>query len=503
MLYAIRSQRIEGVLLRLIMPLLFVVNWLGLATIGWWALQQAGGVAGKNLVFLMLGAAGIAALQIVIVAWFWIRSSDQRFSNPLRKLVVHGEQLVMDDKVEKEPKLILKGADTLDYLQRLDQALLALAKLRREQLESEKRHCQYRDVLEQRVERRTSSIEFERAAMAAILSHPRDGVIALNDKGIIKIANPAVVKLLGRNKDDVLGKPISDFVRYAEEHTDEVLIAEAVAINKEGDQIPVDIARTRLKAGANDRFSIIMSLRDMSTQMAQAEGEQFQAFFSGAAESSMALLFNVNEATLSVYQEVLNLNDMLQPGSPEQNQLGKIQQSVNNIVNLMANQNDSLFLSSQSDEYQLRDVVKEAITIAKRQYPHARISFKVRWGEFDDRLFGPRSEILKVLVRLVCDASESVQNQQQQATDLDGEVQIVLQRPTVEWIDISIVDNGLGQDQQQLHGLFAAPRADNGDTAGSLYSMAVTLDNIGGRLSAASDGLGKGLRVNIKLPVKD
>lgn len=502
MLYAIRSQRIEGVLLRLIMPLLFVVNWLGLAAVGWWALQQPNGLVSKNIVILGVIAAAIGLVQIIIVAWFWIRSSDQRFSNPLRKLVAHSEELVMDENVDKEPQLVLKGTD-LDYLQRLDQSLLALAKLRREQLESEKRHSQYRNVLEQRVERRTSSIEFERSAMAAILAHLRDGVIALNDKGVIKIANPAVLKLLGRPKGDVLGKPISDFVRYAEEHTDEVLIAEAVAINKDGDQIPVDIARTRLQAGENDRFSTIMSLRDMSTQMAQAEGEQFQAFFSGAAESSMALLFNVNEATLSVYQEVLNLNSMLQPGSPEQNQLGKIQQSVNNIVNLMASQNDSLFLSSQSDEYQLRDVIKEAITIAKRQYPDADVNFKVRWGEFDDRLFGPRSELLKVLVRLVCDASESVQKQQQHDASLEGEIRILLHRPTIEWIDISIVDNGIGQDQQQLHGLFTAPRAENNNTAGSLYSMAVTLDNIGGRLSAASDGLGKGLRVNIKLPVKE
>jgi PAS domain S-box-containing protein len=503
MLYAIRSQRIEGVLLRLILPLLFLTNWLGLAGIGWWALQQSDKAEAKQVVYLAIAALVIAVLQIVIVAWFWIRQSDSQFSNPLRKLVTHSEAIVLYDNVAKQPELVLQGEASLDYLERLDQALLELSKLRRLQIDSEKRHSQYRDVLEARVERRTSSIEFERTAMSAILAHLRDGVLALNEKGIIKIANPAVLQLLGRSKDEVLGKSLTDFVRYAEEHTDEVLIAEAVAINKDGDQIPVDIARTRLKAGENDRFSTIVSLRDMSTQMAQAEGEQYQAFFSGAAESSMALLFNVNEATLSVYQEVLNLNSMLQPGSPEQNQLGKIQQSVNNIVNLMASQNDSLFLSSQSDEYQLRDVVKEAITIAKRQYPDAKVSFKVRWGEFDDRLFGPRSELLKVLVRLACDASESVQKQQQEDDSTDGEVRILLHRPTYEWIDLSIIDNGIGQDQQQLHGLFAAPRAENNNTAGSLYSMAVTLDNIGGRLSAASDGLGKGMRVNIKLPVKE
>lgn len=503
MLYAIRSQRIEGVLLRLILPLLFLTNWLGLAVIGWWALQQSADVDAKQLVYLAVGALAVAMIQIVTVAWFWIRQSDSLFSNPLRSLVAHSEAMVLDDNVAKQPELVLKGGASLDYLERLDQALLELEKLRRLQIDSEKRHSQYRDVLEARVERRTSSIEFERSAMSAILAHMRDGILALNKQGIVKIANPAALKLLGQNKHDVLGKPISDFIRYAEDYTDEVLIAEAVAINREGDQIPVDIARTRLNACEDARFCSVMSLRDMSTQMAQAEGEQYQAFFSGAAESSMALLFNVNEATLSVYQEVINLNNMLQPGSPEQNQLGKIQQSVNNIVNLMASQNDSLFLSSQSDEYQLRDVIKEAITIAKRQYPDAGVSFKVRWGEFDDHLFGPRSELLKVLVRLVCDASESVQKQRQQDINLAGEIRILLHRPTYEWIDVSVIDNGLGQEQQQLHGLFAAPRPENNHTAGSLYSMAVTLDNIGGRLSAASDGLGKGMRVNIKLPVKD
>ena len=504
MLYALRSQRIEGVILRLLLPITFLVNWLGLFGIGLWVMWPAEGFAdidARAMMLLALLAMVIALGQFLLAAWYGSRQSDQLVSNPLRKLMAHSENLVMDEYALQAPKLILDKNNQIDYLERLDQALFELAKMRLQQIEGDKRNSQYRQVLEQRVERRTQSIEFERVAMAAILAHLRDGVVALNAQGIVKIANPAFLKLVGRKKSEVLGQPISNFVQYAEEHTDEVLIAEAVVIDEGDNQIPVDIARTRLKPGENDRFATIMSLRDMSNQMAQAEGEQFQAFYSGAAESSMALLFNVNEATLSVYQEVLGLNRMLQPGSSEQQQLGVIQKSVQRVVDMMASQNDALFLSSQSDDYSLREVMKESITIAKRQYPDANVSIRVRWGDFDDQLFGPRSEILKVLVRILCDASESVQAQQASGPD-DGEIKIWLQRPNHEWFEIDIADNGQGMDNPTLQSLFRRPD-DKGQNAGALYGLAVTLDNLGGRLSAASDGPGQGMRVSLMLRAKD
>lgn len=68
----------------------------------------------------------------------------------------------------------------------------------------------HRDRLEEEVRARTRELEQERASLEAVIEHTADGILAIDREGVIRLLNPAAIRLLGRSASP-LGLQIDQF----------------------------------------------------------------------------------------------------------------------------------------------------------------------------------------------------------------------------------------------------------------------------------------------------
>lgn len=68
----------------------------------------------------------------------------------------------------------------------------------------------HRGRLEEEVRARTHELELERASLEAVIEHTADGIIAIDDQGLIRLLNPAAIRLFGDNTIEV-GTPVDLF----------------------------------------------------------------------------------------------------------------------------------------------------------------------------------------------------------------------------------------------------------------------------------------------------
>lgn len=68
----------------------------------------------------------------------------------------------------------------------------------------------HRDRLEEEVRARTHELEQERASLEAVIEHTADGIIAIDDQGLIRLLNPAAIRLFGGSTIEV-GIPVDKF----------------------------------------------------------------------------------------------------------------------------------------------------------------------------------------------------------------------------------------------------------------------------------------------------
>jgi signal transduction histidine kinase len=67
-----------------------------------------------------------------------------------------------------------------------------------------------RDRLEEEIRVRTAELEAQRAALEAVIEHTADGILAIDSAGVIRLLNPAAVRLLGTTVSP-LGQMIEQF----------------------------------------------------------------------------------------------------------------------------------------------------------------------------------------------------------------------------------------------------------------------------------------------------
>lgn len=68
----------------------------------------------------------------------------------------------------------------------------------------------HRGRLEEEVRARTHELEQERASLEAVIEHTADGIIAIDDQGLIRLLNPAAIRLFGDSTIEV-GTPVDKF----------------------------------------------------------------------------------------------------------------------------------------------------------------------------------------------------------------------------------------------------------------------------------------------------
>lgn len=173
-------------------------------------------------------------------------------------------------------------------------------------------------------------------------------------------------------------------------------------------------------------------------------------------------------------------------------------QSIDHLRALVTAQQDYAGHAGVAEFTSMAELVEQAIRVASARESGLSIRFERDIEAGLPELQVQRHRVLEVLVNLLCNACDAVEA----ARPSEPRVVVRLRRPAVDSVRIVVEDNGVGiaadvRTKLFQHGFTTKP----GGHGFGLHASAIVMRELGGQLSFDSDGVGRGARFTIDVPV--
>jgi NO-binding membrane sensor protein with MHYT domain len=182
-------------------------------------------------------------------------------------------------------------------------------------------------------------------------------------------------------------------------------------------------------------------------------------------------------------------------------ELGSLAKSVDHIKDIVATQQSYAGAASVVEAVQIRDLLEDALRMNVGAMTRHRVTVV---KEFEDvpLLLLDKSRVLQILVNLISNAKQAMDGVRDRAHRMTLRVDVA-GLADERRLRIRVEDNGEGIPPENLPQLFVHgfTTRKNGHGFG-LHSCALTAKEMGGTLTANSDGPGKGATFTLELPTK-
>ncbi len=400
----------------------------------------------------------------------------------------------------------------------------------------------------------------EATKYATIVEMARDAILTINDSGLIVSANEATAAMLGNDTQlsVILRQPISLILMH---HHNDPLDAlreaagtkrssvEADLVNNAGTTVPVEVTVSRISLRGHSYFTLIV--RDITERkrseslLADANRKLIDsAHMAGKAEVATSVLHNVGNVLTSINvlastiqekvvgsrcsglskavglirQHKENLAEFLtsdQRGQQlpsyleklsetlvsEQNELLGDLKSLNNNVQhanqIVAAQQSYARVQSFAEQTNLTELLESAVTVIKASCQ--RHSVKVIHDIYQaPEILVDRHKLIQIVVNLLTNAKDAVSG----LPVADRQIQLRAFPLSNDQVRIEVQDSGVGIEKSQLTKIFSQgfTTKKNGHGFG-LHYCGLAASELGGALTAKSDGPGTGSTFTLTLPL--
>ena len=351
----------------------------------------------------------------------------------------------------------------------------------------------------------------ERARAATVVSNAADGIITINEEGLIESLNPAAEKIFGYSADEVMGKPLTLLIpgRYRDAHqkglervrstgrSDMVgKTLELHGLRNDGSEFPLELSIATWKAGKEMFFTGIV--RDITERK---RAEELQADFAAMIAHDLRSPLTSVVSTAAMVEDGLfgSVNE-------EQKQwLGKIGTSCRNLVDLVSD-----FLDLSKLEAGRIDLVKEDMDLEQL----IRNSFDNYLLVAQAKKIVLRSSVDPALPRLMADPRRMDQvlsnllSNALKFTGEGGEIEVGAGHQNAKEAKVWVKDTGVGILSEELGLIFGKYRQSaSGKTSShkgtglGLVICKMIVEAHGGKISVESEE-GKGTTFTVTLPLK-
>lgn len=392
-------------------------------------------------------------------------------------------------------------------------------------------------ILRRRVRAQTEIIRLRMESEATLAARYRDLFENANDviythdmTGRLLTINRAGELMTGYSRDELLKMTIFDLALPVRRETvakwleklagDEETrpTFESELLSKSGRIIPFEVSIRPMREG--ERIASVEGVARDITARKRAEAELAAAHQrlvetsrrAGMAEVAAGVLHNVGNVLHSVTQSVAHLNDRLRTqGSADPSvarDLESLGHSVEHIKEIVAMQQGYARLSGVQEEVPAETLIEDALRINREALDRHGITL-VREYSPAPTLMIEKHKVLQILVNLLGNAKYACDARAQDKA-YDGQPpRIVVRIDTPKGdragnrVRIVVADNGNGIPHENLGRIFENGFTTRKDGHGiGLYSAALTARELGGSLFVHSDGLGRGARFTLDLPVR-
>jgi PAS domain S-box-containing protein len=347
------------------------------------------------------------------------------------------------------------------------------------------------------------------ARLSAILDHVVDGIVTINESGIIESWNKSAERLLGYEADEVLGRNVSLLMPepHASAHDGYVrrYLAtgerrsigqrrELDAVHKDGHRVPIDLGISEMCLGK--RRSFIGVIRDISDRR---EIERLKSGFVSTVShelrtpltsisGSLGLL--AGGVTGELTPKARRLIDIAHANSE------RLVRLINDILDL--EKAESGKLEFRFERQQLRGIVEQVVETMRAFADQYGVRLVMHPGAWDAQVLVDRDRLIQVLTNLVSNACKF--------SRAGGVVELEA-REDIDSIQILVRDHGIGIPREFRPRMFQRfAQADSSDSrtkggTGLGLSIAKTmLQRLGGNIRFDSEE-GQGTTFYVSLPM--
>ena len=364
----------------------------------------------------------------------------------------------------------------------------------------------------------------------SVVDHMLDCVITIDEKGIIRSANPAVEKVFGYSRAEMIGQNVSMLMPephhsahdgYLEHYgrSDQPRIIgisrEVEGLHKNGERIALDLGVSEyFIQGQRYYTGILRDVRERKRIIDDLKHARLEAEQANQAKS--AFLATMSHEIRTPMNGVIGMIDVLQQAS-----LTGAQMEMSNIIHdsafaLLTIIDDILdFSKIEAGKLQI-DMVPMSVAEVVENVCETLIPFALKKGAeltlFTDpsipaAVMGDSGRLRQILVNLANNAIKFSSGQQQQGK---VSVRALLVKSTAEQVllEFRVTDNGIGIDQETQTRLFSVfTQADSSTTrhfGGTGLGLAISrqLTHIMGGEIAVQSELGKGSTFSVRMPFK-
>jgi PAS domain S-box-containing protein len=385
----------------------------------------------------------------------------------------------------------------------------------------------FRDISARRREeqaRRQRASELAEAAnrLAAVVDTIVDGIITIDERGLMESMNPAAERLFGYASEEIAGRNVRMLMPdpYRSEHdgyiakyvhTGQAKIIgigrEVTGLRKDGSTFPMELAVSEFRVGGNRHFTGIV--RDI-TERKRAEKQIYETLIElkeadRRKDEFLAMLAHEVRgplAPLSHALEIMKRGDgdaalRAQLREAMERQLGQLVRLVDDLLDASRISRGKLEL--RKERVELESAVRIAVEACRPLLEGRRHELTVNLPSERIRLDADPARVAQILGNILNNACKY--------TEPGGSISLVAERQA-DHIVLSVKDNGIGIPPDMIPHIFgmftqldeSKERAEGGLGIG--LAVAKQLAELhGGTIGASSDGAGRGSEFVVRLPI--
>jgi len=348
------------------------------------------------------------------------------------------------------------------------------------------------------------------ARIRAILETVVDGIITINERGIIESVNSAVEKLFGYTENEVIGKNVSVLMTspYREEHDTYLanylktgkkkiigIGREVVAQHKDGTIFPIRISVSEFFLGDKRMFTGIV--HDISEEKALQQQilQSERLAIIGKMAAKVAHEVRNPLSSLSLNAEMLE-EEIQNQKSSNNNEAKSLLRSMIREIDRVTSLTDEYLQFSRLPESQpikgnLNSLIREMLDLLAEELKRKNIKLTSKGLNADLQVPFDRAQIRRVLLNIIRNAIESMPNR--------GTLKVWTEQ-NLETAIIGIQDSGPGIPEDKVNEIFIPffTTKDFGTGLGLAISQQIIHEHKG-KISCESN-VGQGAKFRIELP---
>ncbi|MDY6845080.1 MAG: PAS domain S-box protein, partial [Thermodesulfobacteriota bacterium] len=416
-----------------------------------------------------------------------------------------------------------------------------------------------RDISERRkIEEALQQVHQEKISL---VEETTEAIISVGRDARIEMANPAAEIIFGRSRhtlhntliSSILSSSIIDtFIQNGNLKTNftsgKIRDFEADAIQPDGTKIPVMFNAAIRKDNADNIIGLVMAISDMREQKKMQKKLLNLAHHSGMSEIATGVLHNVNNvlSSINISTELMkesiqkseftglekaitmmkdnihNLSDFLTHDTKGKflplyfekaisvitkerqknlERINKLLEYIEQVKGLIFMQQSYALRGGLEEKIDLSEILDDAVNMHSNAFDRYNINITRNYHNVP-YITIDRQKLIQVLLNIVKNARESLMSVEDNE-ELTLELGIdMCENDNGKEIVISIHDNGIGIPEENIDRIFEYGFTTKQYGSGfGLHASALSIMEMGGKISVLSDGVGKGAQFVVRLPI--